>query len=382
MNRFLYAFYRNTYVYRINLSLTTSCVTQTRHESNKKEPTPSQVKREKFWRAVNEYLDEIPNTGQKTKQNILKKKMRDEEIDKLSLEFMNAETKDSDRTKKAPIKPKDGTKDSEPVALKEVKDEKWRLALNFLDFSEENVPLKTYRGNPITGSLNSFKTFKRNQNEDTPLYEDFLGGKNIEFDANSKMRSKHKRNHGFSQNNAESIYDADSTDGTEFFIETRIEEEEKEKVSTEIETMDETEATPPLEIPEYRFKDASIPDSINEYLPGIGTKSDKTGIASDTMGDVSFEEMLRTSNLMLMGDPRKKNVTGIVFNISGDQIYVDYGHKFYGVFKIPEDVEKQQFQPGTKVVVKVNELELTQQFLGENTMFSLLESSIEFVALQ
>ena len=95
----------------------------------------------------------------------------------------------------------------------------------------------------------------------------------------------------------------------------------------------------------------------------------------------TFLELLRDSNWMKMGDPRKKKVQSRVISQIGKQVYVDYGHKFYGAFKVPEGMEPSQFQTGTMVLVRVNDLELTQHFLGEEEMFSLLESGIEFVSL-
>ena len=94
-----------------------------------------------------------------------------------------------------------------------------------------------------------------------------------------------------------------------------------------------------------------------------------------------FLEMLRESNWMKMGDPRQKMFRGIVINQIGNQVYVDYGYKFYGVFKIPEGMEPEQFVTGTKLLVLVKELELTQHFLGEDSLFSLLESEIQFQSL-
>ncbi|KAI6658574.1 28S ribosomal protein S28, mitochondrial [Oopsacas minuta] len=92
----------------------------------------------------------------------------------------------------------------------------------------------------------------------------------------------------------------------------------------------------------------------------------------------NFLEMLRESNWMKMGDPRKKKFRGIVINQVGNQVYVDYGYKFFGVFKVPDGMEPSQLKIGTKLLILVKELELTQHFLGEESMFSLLESEIEF----
>ena len=94
-----------------------------------------------------------------------------------------------------------------------------------------------------------------------------------------------------------------------------------------------------------------------------------------------FLEVLRESNWMKMGDPIKKTFRGIVINQIGNQVYVDYGYKFYGAFKIPEGMETEQFVTGTKLLVLVKELEMTQHFLGEDSMFSLLESEIQFQSL-
>ena len=40
-------------------------------------------------------------------------------------------------------------------------------------------------------------------------------------------------------------------------------------------------------------------------------------------------------------------------------------------------MEPEQFGTGTKLLVLVKELELTQHFLGEDSLFSLLESEIQ-----
>ena len=132
--------------------------------------------------------------------------------------------------------------------------------------------------------------------------------------------------------------------------------------------------------------EAELPESeTKEIIIGTDTNTAETGTETiETLPEEpepKFLEVLRESNWIKMGNPRKKCVRGVVINQTGKQVYVDYGHKFYGVFKIPEEMEPSQFQIGTKLLVTIKELELIQHFMGEDDMFSLLESGIEFVSL-
>lgn len=136
---------------------------------------------------------------------------------------------------------------------------------------------------------------------------------------------------------------------------------------------------PPVDLPSNEEKPKEFEETADTSQTDPEVFEDEENVPVETQP--KFLEVLRESNWMKMGDPRKKTFRGIVINRIGNQVYVDYGYKFHGVFKVPETMEPEQFGTGTKLLVLVKELELTQHFLGEDSLFSLLESEIQFQSL-
>lgn len=68
-------------------------------------------------------------------------------------------------------------------------------------------------------------------------------------------------------------------------------------------------------------------------------KSATTSIGSKSVA--CFEELLRNSALMQLGDVNGRHVVGTVFDIIGDDLYVDFGMKFHCVVKRPKYAKRQ-----------------------------------------
>jgi hypothetical protein len=95
----------------------------------------------------------------------------------------------------------------------------------------------------------------------------------------------------------------------------------------------------------------------------------------------SFQQLFETSKFAQAMDPIGKEVEADVLAVVDDKLYVDFGCKFHAVVPCPDTV-KGRVQQGTKLVVVVNDLEVTQAFIGSSKHDSLLEASAEFVRLK
>ena len=94
----------------------------------------------------------------------------------------------------------------------------------------------------------------------------------------------------------------------------------------------------------------------------------------------TFAEIFKRSKFVSILDPVNQKVEGVVLAVVNKNLYVDFGCKFHAVVPIPK-VNEDSYRKGTRVVIRVLDLEMTNHFIGDGRDISLLEAEAELVGL-
>ena len=94
----------------------------------------------------------------------------------------------------------------------------------------------------------------------------------------------------------------------------------------------------------------------------------------------TFASLLRHCKLTQLGDPVGKVVVGRVYHVVDEDLYIDFGHKFGCVCRMPRE-GRRLYSRGAEVKLRVNSMELSKKFLGYDHDMSLLEADCTLLGL-
>jgi len=101
---------------------------------------------------------------------------------------------------------------------------------------------------------------------------------------------------------------------------------------------------------------------------------------SDVVPGHTFASLIRNCKFTAMGDPIGSVVVGRIYHTVDEDLYIDFGHKFGCVCRLPRD-GRGKYLRGTEVKLKINSLELSKRFLGYDKDLSLLEADCTLLGL-
>jgi len=96
---------------------------------------------------------------------------------------------------------------------------------------------------------------------------------------------------------------------------------------------------------------------------------------------MTFAKMFRQSKFVQLGGLKGRLLSGRIFDVVDDDLYVDFGGKFHAVVQRPQTKQRDQYAIGAVVSIRLQSWEMAARFLGASRHISLLEADAQLVGL-
>lgn len=128
----------------------------------------------------------------------------------------------------------------------------------------------------------------------------------------------------------------------------------------------------------------NVDDSKDSKLSGFAEAyrkhADIDALTKTSVKEPSFATLLRNSKFIDLGDPEGRIVTGTIFHIVNDDLYIDFGWKFHCVCTRPNK-NPSDYVRGAKVKLRIKDLELSTKFLGQDKDLTILEADVALLGI-